>query len=97
MEHSGGLKLRIDGLSSELLKLLSGELKETVSRKGSAARKVHKFEGISVEITEELSSLEPEKVSRERIEEIKRAIKEGRYEVNPHKISEAIIREFLGE
>jgi len=89
--------LRINGLSSELLKLLSGELKETVSRKSSAAKKVHKFEGISVEITEELSSLEPEKVSREKVEEIKRAIKEGRYEVNPHKISEAIIREFLGE
>ncbi len=89
--------MRINGLSSELLKLLSGELKETVSRKGSTAKKVHKFEGISVEITEELSSLEPEKVSREKVEEIKRAIREGRYEVNPHKISEAIIKEFFGE
>ncbi len=89
--------MRINGLSSELLKLLSGELRKTVGKKGSTAKKVHKFEGISVEISEEISSLEPEKVSKEKVEKIKKAIKEGRYEVNPHKISEAIIKEFFGE
>lgn len=89
--------MKINGLSSELLKLLSGEIKEAHSRKKVSLKKVHNLGDISVEITEEISHLEPEKVSREKVEEIKRAIKEGRYEVNPHKISEAIIREFLGE
>ena len=89
--------MKINGLSSELLKLLSGEIKEAPSRKNVSLKKVHNLGDISVEITEEISHLEPEKVSREKVEEIKRAIKEGRYEVNPHKISEAIIKEFLGE
>ncbi len=89
--------MKINGFSPELLKLLAGELKETAVKKSSSAKRDRTFDGISVEITEELSFLEPEEVSKERVEEIKRAIKEGRYEVNPHRISEAIIKEFLGE
>lgn len=89
--------MKINGLSSELLKLLSGELKETQGKKQVPLKNVHGLEGISVEITEEISLLEPEKVSKEKVEEIKRAIKAGKYEVNPHRISEAIIKEFLGE
>jgi len=97
VEQSGGLELRINGLSSELLKLLSGELKEAQGKKRVPLKDVHKLEGISVEITEEISSIEPEKISKEKVEEIKRAIREGKYEVDPHRISEAIIKEFLGE
>jgi len=52
---------------------------------------------ISVEITKELKDFEPPRVSREKVEEIKRALKEGRYTVNPHRISEAIVREILGD
>ena len=89
--------MKINGFSPEFLKLLAGELKETAVKKSSSAKKGCTFDGISVEITEELSFLEPEEVSKERVEEIKRAIKEGRYEVNPHRISEAIVKEFLGE
>lgn len=89
--------MKINGLSSELLKLISGEIKEAAGKRSTAAKRAHKTEGISIEITAELSLLEPETVSREKVEEIKKAIKEGRYEINPHRISEAIINEILGE
>lgn len=89
--------MKINGVSSELLKLLSGEIKEASGKKSTAAKKAHKTQGISVEITTELSFLEPEKISREKVEEIKRAIKEGHYKIDPHRISEAIINEILGE
>jgi negative regulator of flagellin synthesis FlgM len=35
--------------------------------------------------------------SREKVEEIKRAIAEGSYQIDVHRISEAILRDILGE
>ena len=93
--------MRINRLSSEVLKLLSQKGKtEKVNAKGSSPKRevdLQSFKEISVEITKELKDFEPPRVSREKVEEIKRALKEGRYTVNPHRISEAIVREILGD
>jgi len=89
--------LRIENFSSEALRLL----RETVEKNGKKERtevtKDKTEKAISVEISSELKGLSPEEVAREKVEAIKKALKEGKYQVNPHRITEAILKEFLGE
>ncbi|WP_457678983.1 flagellar biosynthesis anti-sigma factor FlgM [Thermovibrio sp.] len=89
--------MKIEGFSSELLKLASSNLKGAGGKGKRRALNPSLLEdGVSVEIREELLSAEPESVSREKVERLKEAIKSGNYQVDPHRISEAIIREILG-
>ncbi len=89
--------MRIENFSSEALRLL----RETVEKNGKKERtevtKDKTEKAISVEISSELKGLSPEEVAREKVEAIKKALKEGKYQVNPHRITEAILKEFLGE
>ncbi|MEO2082589.1 MAG: flagellar biosynthesis anti-sigma factor FlgM [Desulfurobacteriaceae bacterium] len=89
--------MRIENFSSEALKLF----RETVEKNGKKERtevtKDKAEKAISVEISSELKGLSPEEVAREKVEAIKKALKEGKYQVNPHRITEAILKEFLGE
>jgi len=87
--------LRLERVSAELLKLVNGDTPEVKEQKRQA-HNVEKREEIEVTLSEE-ARVELEAVSREKVEEIKKAIAEGRYEVNVHKISEAILKEVLGE
>ncbi|MEO2065518.1 MAG: flagellar biosynthesis anti-sigma factor FlgM [Desulfurobacteriaceae bacterium] len=88
--------MKIDGFSSEVLRLLYGE-KSEVNREGKAERRKSSSQDVSVEISKEVLNLSPQEISREKVERIKEAIKSGNYEVNPHRISEALIREILGD
>ena len=87
--------MRLERVSAELLKLVNGDTPEVKERKRQA-HNVEKREEIEVTLSEE-ARVELEAVSREKVEEIKKAIAEGGYEVNVHKISEAILKEILGE
>lgn len=89
--------MKIEGFPTEILKLISQEIEKRETKAAKVSKSERSSEDISVELSSQLKSLEPEKVRRERVEEIKRALKEGNYSVNPHRISEAIIREIFGE
>ncbi|ADU96476.1 flagellar biosynthesis anti-sigma factor FlgM [Thermovibrio ammonificans] len=89
--------MRIESLSSELMKLLAGKSSSVRSGKVKRAGASESSEvEVSVEITAEISGLKPEPVSKEKVEAIKRAIAEGRYPIKPEAISEAIVKELLG-
>jgi len=94
--------LKIDRLSAEVLRYLSQDKRVRNGENNSSERYSNSVTDsssvreISVEITKELRDFETPKVSKEKVEKIKRALKEGKYQVNPHKISEAIIREIFG-
>lgn len=91
--------MKIEGFPSEILKLINQEIekRETGKGSGNVSRKSFESKGISVELSSHAKALKPEEVQRQKVEEIKRALREGNYSVNPHKISEAIIREIFGE
>ena len=78
------------------MKLLYGG-KSAVERGRKRKEGGELYRAVSVEISEEVVSLSPQEISREKVERIKEAIKSGTYQVNPHRISEAIIREILGD
>ena len=88
------MKIEGNGLSAEIIKLLQSEgLHLRRGRKGQGG--APSVDGVSVELSE--LQLEPQSIPKEKVEELKEAIRSGRYELNPHKISEAIIKEILGE
>ncbi len=85
--------MKINGISPEALKfLLNG--KELKKREKA---KVDKEEAISVEINSKIELLKDKRIDKSRVKEIKEAIRKGEYQVNPHKISEALIKEILGD
>ena len=85
--------MKINGISPEALKfLLNG--KELKKREKA---KVDKEETISVEINSKIELLKDKRIDKSRVKEIKEAIRKGEYQVNPHKISEALIKEILGD
>ncbi len=88
--------MKINGFSSEILRLLYGE-RSSVEKGRKRKEGGELYRAVSVEISEEVVSVSPQEVSREKVERIKEAIKSGTYQVNPHRISEAIIREILGD
>jgi negative regulator of flagellin synthesis FlgM len=98
-ELLGGPTLRIDNFSSEILRLLSERAKGAkagVKKRGSLSP-YSSLEEVSVELSKELSQLQPEPIDREKVEAIKKAVAEGRYPLNPEAISEAILKELLGQ
>ncbi len=85
--------MKINGISPEALKfLLNG--KELKKREKA---KVDKEETISVEINSKIELLKDKRIDKSRGKEIKEAIRKGEYQVKPHKISEALIKEILGD
>ncbi len=89
--------MRLDKLSAEILRLLGNETPEIKSKR-SNAHKAEVQKDILVTITEDIQSgVEIEPPSKERVDEIKKAIAEGRYSVDVHKLSEAILKDILGE
>ncbi len=89
--------MRLDRLSSEILRLLGNESTEVKSKRGQS-RTPAVQKDILVTISEEIrSEVELEAPSKERVEEIKKAIAEGRYRIDVHKLSEAILKDILGE
>ena len=90
--------MRVGRLSSELLRLLYGENGEVKrGRRFPLNSSCSSCEEITVELSSQVESVKPQELSREKVERIKEAIRSGEYEVNPHRISEAIIREILGD
>ncbi|WP_163327563.1 flagellar biosynthesis anti-sigma factor FlgM [Desulfurobacterium thermolithotrophum] len=93
--------MKINNLSSEILKLIGKEVnfsKTGEKKKSSTEADSQKNKGVIVDLSEELNiniSLEPP--PKEKIEEIKKAIKEGNYSIDIHRLSEAILKDILGE
>ncbi|TCK06562.1 flagellar biosynthesis anti-sigma factor FlgM [Phorcysia thermohydrogeniphila] len=93
--------MRIDRISPEFLAAINeeiGQLKR--ARKGSSdSLPDGETEGVMVTLSEELSSQieELQPPPREKVEEIKRALAEGTYSIDVHRISEAILKDILGE
>jgi len=98
-ELLGGPTLRIENFSSEVLRLLSERAKgaKAGGKRRSAFSPYGSLEEVSVELSKELSQLQPEPIDREKVEAIKRAVAEGRYPIDPEAISEAILKELLGQ
>ena len=93
--------MRIDRLSPEFLSAIKEEIGQLrKARKGTPDPLSNgETEGVMVSLSEELSSQveELQTPPREKVEEIKRAIAEGTYAIDVHKISDAILRDILGE
>ena len=93
--------MRIDGLSPEFLAAINEEIKQLRrARKGAPdSLSGGETEGVMVTLSEELSSQveELQPPPREKVEEIKRALAEGTYCIDVHRISEAILKDILGE
>jgi len=91
-------ELKINGYSSEVLKLLGKDLpsNRTNSKKQSSSEAIKEEKGVVVDLSGNLN-VEVESVPTEKVEKIKKAIKEGKYTVNLHKISDAILKDILGE
>jgi len=93
--------LRVDRILSEFFTAIKEEVGQTrKARKGSSdSISKEETEGVMVTLSEELSSqveeLQPS--PREKVEEIKRALSEGTYAIDVHRISEAILKDILGE
>jgi len=90
--------LRIDKLSSEILRLIGEEVQSNGKRtKEGKGPSLSKGDSIHVNISEEIRQIEVELPTKEKVEKIKKAIAEGRYKIDVHKISESIIKEIIGE
>ncbi len=85
--------MKINGISSEVLRFFLNE-KELKKREKA---QVDREKAISVEINSKIEPLKDKRIDRSKVEEIKEAIRKGEYQVNPHKISEALIKEILGD
>ncbi|WP_456454946.1 flagellar biosynthesis anti-sigma factor FlgM [Thermovibrio sp.] len=85
--------MKINGISSEALRFLLSE-KEPKRRERA---KTDAEEVISVEISSKVETTRAKEVDRSKVEEIKEALRKGKYQVNLHKISEALIKEILGD
>ncbi len=86
--------MRIDKIYSDMVEYL----KEKVGKqeKPGVEEKVGGNKAsLEVEIKNRVE-VELESVSREKVEAIKAAINSGNYKVDVHKISEAMLKEFLG-
>ena len=93
--------MRIDRISPELLAAINDEIGQLrKARKGQAdSPSGLEAEGVMVTLSEEISSQieELQPPPREKVEEIKRALAEGTYQIDVHRISEAILKDILGE
>ena len=95
---TGGTPLKIERLSAEILKLLNEENLQTKRKKAAGGNKNStQLTGVIINISEEIKQVEVELPSREKVEEIKKAIAEGKYKIDVHKISDALIKEIIGD
>jgi negative regulator of flagellin synthesis FlgM len=87
--------LRIEKISQEVLKFLGGP--QTQNQKGAGkVQEQERKEGVEVNLSAQAKMVEPELPNEKKVEEIKRAIREGNYSVDAHRISEALLKEILG-
>ncbi len=77
--------MKINGFSSEVLRLLYGET--PLTERGRRKERGQVSGPVSVELSGELTGVSPQEVSKEKVERIREAIKSGSYQVNPHRIS----------
>jgi len=90
--------LKIEKLSAEILKLLKEESLQTKKRRSvSSEKSTSSLNGVVIDISDEIKQVEVELPTRERVEEVKKAISEGKYKIDVHKISEALIKEIIGD
>jgi negative regulator of flagellin synthesis FlgM len=87
--------MRIDKIYSDMIDYL----REKVNKQEKPdSEKLSSKSGESSDVRiENRIEVELEAVSKEKVESIKAAISKGEYVVDVHKISEAMLREFLGE
>lgn len=90
--------MKIEKLSAEILKLLKEESLQTKKRRSvSSEKSTSSLNGVVIDISDEIKQVEVELPTRERVEEVKKAISEGKYKIDVHKISEALIKEIIGD
>ncbi len=83
--------MRINRIGSDIVELLKGKLGKREVEKSSEQPEMKR-----VEVEKSRVRVELEEVRREKVEAIKAAIRSGNYAVDVHRISEAMLEEFLG-
>ncbi len=95
---TGGNPLKIERLSAEILKLLNEENIQAKKRESaSGSKSSSQVDGVIINISEEIKQIEVELPTKEKVEEIKKAIAEGKYKIDVHRISDAILKEIIGD
>gem|GEM_PF-1080285 len=90
--------MKIERLSAEILKLLNEENIQAKKRESaSGSKSSSQVDGVIINISEEIKQIEVELPTKEKVEEIKKAIAEGKYKIDVHRISDAILKEIIGD